>query len=136
MWYTKKQNKFFQQNIFLMRFETMTILPDLSDLVIEQVSINNGVTVTVHAASPMAPCPCCGTISKKIQSRYTRTLRDLPVSGHAARLIVQVRRFFCQENTCVRKIFAERFPSLTLPRVKFTLRRPRNPSADGLCIGR
>jgi transposase len=33
-----------------------------------------------------------------------------------------VRRFFCQERTCVRKIFAERFPSLTLPRVKFTLR--------------
>jgi len=33
-----------------------------------------------------------------------------------------VRRFFCQESTCKRKIFAERFPSLTLPRVKFTLR--------------
>jgi len=35
---------------------------------------------------------------------------------------VDVRRFFCQESTCRRKIFAERFPSLTLPRVKFTLR--------------
>lgn len=35
---------------------------------------------------------------------------------------MQVRRFFCQEHSCVRKIFAERFPSLTLPRVKFTLR--------------
>jgi hypothetical protein len=35
---------------------------------------------------------------------------------------VQVRRFFCQEGTCKRKIFAERFASLTLPRVKFTLR--------------
>ena len=33
-----------------------------------------------------------------------------------------MRRFFCQESTCKRKIFAERFPSLTLPRVKFTLR--------------
>jgi hypothetical protein len=37
-------------------------------------------------------------------------------------LIVRVRRFFCQESTCVRKIFAERFSSLTLPCVKFTLR--------------
>ena len=35
---------------------------------------------------------------------------------------MRVRRFFCQERTCQRKIFAERFPSLTLPRVKFTLR--------------
>jgi transposase len=33
-----------------------------------------------------------------------------------------VRRFYCQESTCVCKIFAERFPALTLPRVKFTRR--------------
>ena len=31
----------------------MTILPDLSDLIIEQVSVTNDVTVTVRAASPM-----------------------------------------------------------------------------------
>jgi transposase len=100
----------------------MTIIPDLSDLVLEQVSMTNEVTITVRAASPTAPCPCCGTISKRIQSRYTRTLRDLPASGRPVHLVLHVRRFFCQESTCVRKIFAERFPSLTLPRVKFTLR--------------
>ena len=100
----------------------MTILPDLSDLVIEQVSMTNEVTITVRTASPAAPCPCCGISSKRIQSRYTRTLRDLPASGRPVHLIIHVRRFFCQESTCIRKIFAERFPSLTLPRVKFTLR--------------
>ena len=90
----------------------MTILPDLSDLVIEQVSITNEVTVTVRAASPTASCPCCEAISKRVQSRYTRTLRDLPASGRLVHLMVRVRRFFCQESTCARKIFAERFPSL------------------------
>ena len=100
----------------------MTILPDLSDLVLEQVSITNEVTITVHAVSPTALCPCCGTICKRVQSRYTRTLRDLPASGRPVHLIVRVRRFFCQERTCPRRIFAERFPALTLPRVKFTLR--------------
>ncbi len=100
----------------------MTIIPDLSDLVIEQVCMTNEVTITMRAASPTAPCPCCGTISKRIQSRYTRTLRDLPASGRPVHLVLHVRRFFCQESTCVRKIFAERFPALTLPRVKFTLR--------------
>src|SRR2546428_126022 len=89
----------------------MTIIPDLSDLVLEQVSITNEVTITVHATSPAAPCPCCGIISKRIQSRSTRTLRDLPASGRPVHLILHVRRFFCQESTCVRKIFAERFPS-------------------------
>ena len=100
----------------------MTILPDLSDLIIEQVSVTNGVTVTVRAASPTACCPCCGTICQRVHSHSTRTLRDLPASGRPVHLKVDVHRFFCQESTCRRKIFAERFPSLTLPRVKFTLR--------------
>ncbi len=113
----------------------MTILPDLSDLVIEQVSITKNVTVTVHAASPTAPCPCCGTICKRIQSRYTRTVRDLPASGRPVHLVIHVRRFFCQESTCVRKIFAERFPSLTLPRVKFTLRLQEGLQEMGFELG-
>ncbi len=49
-------------------------------------------------------------------------LRDLPASGRPVHLMVRVRRFFCQERTGMRKIFAERFPSLTLPRVKCTRR--------------
>src|SRR5258708_19714923 len=112
----------------------MTILPDLSDLVIEQVSITTDVTVTVRAASLAAPCPCCGTISKRVQSRYTRTLRDLPASGRLVHLIVHVRRFFCQQSTCVRKIFAERFPSLTLPRVKFTFRLQKTLQEMGVAL--
>jgi len=120
---------------FLRQFEPMTILPDRSRLVIEQVSIATEVTVTVRAASLMAPCSCCGTVSKRVQSRYTRTLRDLPASGRLVHLIVQVRRFFCQESTCVRKIFAERFPSLTLPRMKFTLRLQETLREMGFALG-
>ena len=113
----------------------MPIIPDLSDLVIEQVSVTNAVTGTVRAASPTAPCPCCGTPSKRVQSGYTRTLRDLPASGRSVQLIVRVRRFFCHERTCPRKIFAERFPSLTLPRVKFTLRLQETLRELGFALG-
>src|SRR5258708_10329825 len=100
----------------------MTILPDLSDLMIEQVSVTNEVVITARATSPTASCPCCGSLSKRVHSHYRRTLRDLPASGRLVHLVMQVRRFFCEESTCTRKIFAERFPSLTLPRAKFTLR--------------
>jgi len=113
----------------------MPIIPDLSDLVLEQVSVTNEVTITVRAASPTAPCPCCGTICKRIQSRYTRTLRDLPASGRPVHLLVHVRRFFCQEKSCPRKIFAERFPALTLPRVKFTLRLQEALRELGFALG-
>ena len=100
----------------------MTILPDLSDLIIEQVYVTNVVTISVRAASPTASCPCCGSICQRVHSHYTRTVRDLPASGRRVHLLMQVRRFFCEEETCVRQIFAERFPSVTLPRAKFTLR--------------
>lgn len=113
----------------------MPIIPDLSDLVLEQVSVTNEVTITVRAASSTAPRPCCGSVSKRIQSRYTRTLRDLPASGRPVHLIVRVRRFFCQESTCPRRIFAERFPSLTLPRVKFTLRLQETFREMGFALG-
>src|SRR5215469_10073961 len=113
----------------------MPIIPELSDLVIEQVSVTNEVTIRVRAASPTAPCPCCGTVSKRIQSRYTRTLRDLPASGRPVHLVLHVRRFFCQERTCPRKIFAERFPSLTRPRLKFTLRLQEAFRELGFALG-
>jgi transposase len=135
MWYTGEPNKTLRPDHFLIQREPMTILPDLADLVIEQVSVTKEVTITVRAASPTTSCPCCGTIAKRVQSRYTRTLRDLPVSGRSACLIVRVRRFFCQEKTCVRKIFAERFPSLTLPRVKFTLRLQETLREMGFALG-
>jgi transposase len=113
----------------------MPIIPDFSDLVIEQVSVSNEVTITVRAASPTAPCPCCGTICKRIQSRYTRTLRDLPASGRPVHLLVRARRFFCHQQSCPRKIFAERFPWLTLPRVKFTLRLQESLRELGFALG-
>jgi len=80
----------------------MTILPDLSDLIIEQVYITNVVTISVCAASPTASCPCCGSICQRVHSHYTRTLRDLPASGRTVHLKVQVRRFFCEEDTTLR----------------------------------
>src|SRR5258708_30731634 len=38
------------------------------------------ITVTLRAASQTAACPCCGTVAKRVQSRYTRHLHDLPSS--------------------------------------------------------
>src|SRR6266516_569851 len=113
----------------------MTIISDLPDLAIEQVSITNTVTITVRAASLTAPCPCCATNSKRVQSHYTRTLRDLPGSGRPVELIVRVRRFFCLQSTFHRKFGSECFASLTPPRVKFTLRLKETLTEIGFALG-
>ena len=39
----------------------MTIIPDLSDLVLEQVSMTNEVTITVRATSPAAHARVVGS---------------------------------------------------------------------------
>jgi transposase len=85
----------------------MIIFPDLPDVQVEEVEVAFEITLTLRTTSPMAPCPSCGTQSSHIQSRYTRTLRDLPSIGRPIRLILHVRRFFCQKSTCAQKICAE-----------------------------
>ena len=47
-----------------------------------------------------------------IHSYYQRRLSDLPVSGYPVKLLIKVRRFFCQNRCCPRKTFAEAFGSL------------------------
>src|SRR5260370_34303516 len=55
------------------------------------------------------PCPACGTLSHRPYSRYQRRPLDLPWRGAIVRMNVHTRRWFCDEPTCPRKIFAERF---------------------------
>jgi transposase len=70
----------------------------------------DGHSVTIHASTDnsTAECPGCGRSSCQVHGRYTRTLADLPWCGVPVRLRVRVRKFFCDEPTCKRRIFAER----------------------------
>ena len=100
----------------------MNIFPDLSDIEVEEVEVAEEIRLSLRTISPTASCPSCGTASSRIQSRYTRTLRDLPSVGRPIRLIVHVRRFFCKKSTCAQKIFVERLPELCHPHAQRTKR--------------
>jgi transposase len=47
-----------------------------------------------------------------VHSRYARRLADLPWYGQPVRLLLEVRKFFCDVAACRRKIFAERVPQV------------------------
>lgn len=83
----------------------------------------------------MARCPLCGRRSKRIHSRYERTLADLPWGTHAVTIRLRVRRLFCRNARCARRIFAERLPEVALPRARRTRRLEAGLTALGLALG-
>ena len=52
-------------------------------------------------------CPLCGQRSSRIHSHYQRALQDLPAHGQVVRLVLCLRRFFCDHPDCPRQTFAE-----------------------------
>jgi transposase len=93
--------------------------------------------LTVHLAitTPNATCPVCGSDARRIHSRYTRRLTDLPCLGRAVRLRVTVRRFSCPQPDCPRRIFAERLPGFAEPHARTTARLGRAHDSIGYALG-
>lgn len=89
----------------------------------------------VRMAARSAKCPLCQRPSRRVHSRYWRTLQDLPCSGRAVRLRVQARRFFCLNRRCERRIFVERFPSFTDPHAQKTQRLKQAQTRIGQAVG-
>lgn len=59
------------------------------------------------------PCPDCGVVSRRVHSRYCRTLADCPVGGRPLLVRLTVRRFFCDSTTCLRHTLVEQVSGLT-----------------------
>src|SRR6266487_5635421 len=136
MWYTRKLNIFSHMLTFWRdQPNPMIIFLDLPEVQIEGVDVAEEITLTLRTTSPMASCPSCGTQSSQIQSRYTRTLRDLPSGGRPIRLIIHVRRFFWKKRTCAQKIFAERLPALCRPHAQRTKQLQEALCRLGLRVG-
>ena len=71
------------------------------------------LTIYASTTNLAAECPLCRQPSRRIHGCYTRTLADLPWCGVPVRLRVRVRKFFCDEPSCERRIFAERLDEVT-----------------------
>ena len=80
--------------------------------------------IVVRAAGNVGLCPSCGTVSRRVHSRYRRRVTDLPLSGRIVQLLVIARRFRCDAVLCGRQIFTERFAEGVLaPSARRTARR-------------
>jgi len=79
-----------------------------------------GLVLTVAAKARAARCPGCGGASRRVHSRYTRTVKDLPWAELPVRLRLHARRFFCDAPACPRRIFTERLPGVVAPYARCT----------------
>lgn len=91
--------------------------------------------LTLSSTQTIVPCPLCGGLTRRIHSRYQRTLADLPCVHFRLRLILQVCKFFCPNAECRRSIFTERLPEVAAPWARKTVRLIQQLQSIGLALG-
>src|SRR5664279_3833937 len=91
--------------------------------------------ISAEAKNGRARCPECHVLSIAIHSHYSRSPRDLPVSGKIVRLILSVRRFRCRNEACSRKIFCERLPGVVAVYAQLSVRLAATLEKLSLALG-
>lgn len=110
-------------------------LPDTQQIRLESWNLNTANThlrVTVSSTQTIARCPVCTSLSRRVHSRYERTLQDLVLAQYSMSLQLQVRKFFCVNSACTRRIFTERLSGVAAPWARKTVRLVQRLQAIGL----
>jgi transposase len=113
-------------------------LPKTIPLQLEAWSIDEPqaqIILLISSTQAKARCPACDVPARHIHSHYTRTLADLPWSGYGITWRLRVRKLFCRNPVCSRRIFTERLPGLVAPWARRTLRLAARLLAMGLALG-
>src|SRR5579862_2556145 len=102
---------------------TSTLLPCIDGIEIDSITAKNqAVIVRLSTVAPYVACPLCGRLSRRVHSRYGRTLTDLPWNRITVRLHLRSRKFFCDNPSCERKVFTEPIPELAARYARKTAR--------------
>jgi transposase len=115
---------------------TKLFFPEVSGVRVDRV-YREGFTVHLDVAAirRAATCPLCHRRSKRVHSRYERTIADLPCAGDVVTVHLSTRRFVCRVQWCRRKIFTERLPSLVAPFARKTARLSSQLQRNGFAMG-
>jgi transposase len=112
------------------------ILPSAHQLYLRHLEATaTEITAVVETTAASASCPLCGRPSRRVHSRYVRTVADVPWHGVPFRLRLHVRRCFCDGSTCLRAIFTERLPDLVAPYARRTTQLDDWLRAVGFAVG-
>ena len=114
------------------------MLPDATTLRLEACEVDDTtaqIPLRVCSMQTRVPWPLCTTPAQRIHSHYERTLADLPWAAYHVRLQLRVRKWFCGNRRCCRRIFTERLPTIAAPWARRTLRLAQRLVALGVALG-
>ena len=92
-----------------MNLEELLKVLDEDLIVKESKKKKNIIYITCERNTKTSNCPYCNELSSSIHSKYTRTIIDLPIQNNEVKLLLTVRKFFCNNKKCKHKTFGERF---------------------------
>jgi transposase len=102
---------------------TSTLLPCLKTIDVDSITtIPETIVLRLSTVADAVACPLCGHPSQRIHSHYQRTLTDLPWNRVTVRIHLHSRKFFCDQPTCVRRVFTEPVPELAARYARKTVR--------------
>lgn len=101
------------------------------DLGLEQQHL----TLEAVSTQQTACCPLCKRPTHRVHSRYRRTLRDLPCVHFSLVIMLEVCKFFCDNDDCPRRIFTERLPQIAAPWARKTARLVQQLQQIALALG-
>ncbi len=96
---------------------------------------SGGVTILTSTKESSPRCPVCVYPSRRVHSRYRRTLTDLPWGGVPVTFRITVRKLFCDNLSCPRKVFAERLGGVARRYARRTNRQRETLEEIGLALG-
>jgi hypothetical protein len=110
--------------------------PEVEGLSLEDVVAEaQQIWITIATTIREALCPVCGIPSTRVQSRYQRTVADLPWSGISVHLLLHVRRYRCNNPACPRIIFCERLEPAIAAYARRTQQLDLTLQRVGLALG-
>jgi transposase len=88
--------------------EARNLLPTFEGVRLSYLStVGDTIVVHMNSLAANARCRTCGNTTERIHSHYQRTLADLPWAHCPVRIQIQLRKFFCDNPDCKRRIFTE-----------------------------
>jgi transposase len=77
-------------------------------LIVTGKEIINGIMyIYCETKKQITKCKYCGKESENVHSTYTRAISDLPIQNYKVKLIIKVKKYFCNNDKCKHTTFAE-----------------------------